>query len=301
MELNNEVRKAIYDFACKVGEQLTGFRDPNAESFSFTEATTEANALRVSKLSSFIPTASHTAGESVSAKTVQAYRSPAEAAVPNATAQPAETVIKRPSLSDNERWTLSQVAYDVSNCTRCALHRARTKPVFGEGCGVLASQAPTEVPARPLVMVIGEGPGHDEDVTGRPFVGRAGQLLDKMLSAIGLSRNTNCYICNVVKCRPPNNREPAPDEIGACIPYLHKQIEILQPAYILLMGRTACHALLDTSEGINRLHGKFFTVSGIPALCTYHPSALLRNEALKRPAWEDLKRFRDRIAETEQL
>lgn len=194
------------------------------------------------------------------------------------------------TLSDDELWALSQAAYEVSRCELCQLYKERTHTVFGEGCFSFAAEGQPKL--RPTVFVIGEGPGHDEDVTGRPFVGRAGQLLDKMLAAIELSRQANCYICNIVKCRPPNNRTPLPSEVTPCLQYLNKQIEILKPKAILLMGRTAIHALLDTSDGLNRLHGQVFTYRGIPALCTYHPSALLRDENLKRPAWNDLKAFR---------
>ena len=147
------------------------------------------------------------------------------------------------------------------------------------------------------VMVIGEGPGADEDRQGRPFVGRAGQLLDKMLEAIQLSRKTNCYITNVVKCRPPQNRDPAPEERSCCAAFLDAQIRLLRPKMILVMGRIAAQHLLRTSDGIGKLRGRFFDYQGIPLMPTYHPSALLRDESLKRPAWEDLKRFRARLHE----
>ena len=147
------------------------------------------------------------------------------------------------------------------------------------------------------VMVIGEGPGADEDRQGRPFVGKAGQLLDKMLEAIQLSRKTNCYITNVVKCRPPQNRDPAPEERSCCAAFLDAQIRLLRPKMILVMGRIAAQHLLQTSDGIGKLRGRFFDYQGIPLMPTYHPSALLRDESLKRPAWEDLKRFRARLHE----
>jgi len=147
------------------------------------------------------------------------------------------------------------------------------------------------------VLVVGEGPGADEDAQGRPFVGKAGQLLDKMLAAISLSRGTNCYIANVVKCRPPQNREPAPDEAAACRPFLDAQISLIRPRAIIALGRTAAQNILSTSDGINKLRGRFFEYRGIPVLPTYHPSALLRDETLKRPAWEALKRFRARLDE----
>ncbi|MCA1951229.1 MAG: uracil-DNA glycosylase [Treponema sp.] len=176
--------------------------------------------------------------------------------------------------------SLERVAQDVRRCTACGLCQGRHNAVPGEGV------------KQPLVLVIGEGPGADEDSTGRPFVGRAGQLLDKMLMAINLDRNTNCFIANVVKCRPPNNRDPEPEEISACAPFLHRQLALLKPRAILTVGRVPTQALLGTSEGISRLRGRFFEYQGIPLLPTYHPSALLRDESLKRPAWEDLKQLR---------
>jgi DNA polymerase len=150
-------------------------------------------------------------------------------------------------------------------------------------------------------MVIGEGPGAEEDAQGRPFVGRAGQLLDKMLISIDLSRNTNCFIANVVKCRPPNNRDPYPEETSSCARFLERQITLLNPKFILVAGRVAAQTLLKTTEPIGKLRGKFkeLTVgnTAYPLMITYHPAALLRNEELKRPAWEDLKLLRLRIEE----
>jgi len=176
---------------------------------------------------------------------------------------------------------------DVRSCSACRLAQTRKNTVPGEG-----------VP-RPLVMVVGEGPGADEDESGRPFVGKAGQLLDKMLAAIGLSRQTNCFIANVIKCRPPNNRDPHPDETAACAGFLERQARLLAPAFILCTGRVAAQTLLDTHEGIGRLRGRVSKLklagAEIPFLATYHPSALLRNEELKRPAWEDLKLLRSEL------
>ena len=168
-------------------------------------------------------------------------------------------------------------------CRACVLSASRKTVVFGQG-----------VPA-PQVLVVGEGPGAEEDNQGQPFVGASGKLLDRMLASIGLSRSENCYIANVVKCRPPNNREPAPDERAACMPFLREQIRILKPRAILCAGRTAAQALLETTEGINKLRTRQHDLGGIPLIATYHPSALLRDESLKRPAWEDLKRLRELI------
>jgi uracil-DNA glycosylase len=189
--------------------------------------------------------------------------------------------------------SLEAVAADVGACKGCGLAATRKNTVPGEGS------------INPLVMVIGEGPGADEDAAGRPFVGRAGQLLDKMLDSIGLMRGKNCYIANMVKCRPPGNRDPGAEEISACYPLLERQIVLLKPALILCAGRVAAQNLLKTSKGINAMRGQFleFRIGEltIPVLPTFHPSAILRDDTLKRPAWEDLKLLRSRLAEMNLL
>jgi DNA polymerase len=178
---------------------------------------------------------------------------------------------------------LSAICAEVSSCAKCRLGAGRIRAVCGMGA------------ERPLVLVVGEGPGAEEDAQGLPFVGPAGKLLDRMLSAVGLSRETNCYIANVVKCRPPMNRDPAPDEQEACIGYLRRQIAVLQPRVILCVGRVATQALTGWKEGINRLRGRWLSFDGLPLIATFHPSALLRDETLKRPAWEDLKKLREAL------
>lgn len=180
---------------------------------------------------------------------------------------------------------LSEIYSCVQKCNACKLCETRTNTVPGMGV------------QNPLVLVIGEGPGEQEDRQGLPFVGAAGQLLDKMLGAINLSRVTNTYIANIVKCRPPHNRDPEITEINACINFLQEQIKLLQPKFILLLGRIATETILNNKSGITRLHGNFFEYAGIPVMPTYHPSALLRNADLKRPAWEDLKTFKNKINE----
>lgn len=190
-----------------------------------------------------------------------------------------------PVTTDNAE-RLRLLAEQIARCSQCELCRNRTKTVPGFGS------------VNPVVMVIGEGPGADEDRSGLPFVGPAGQLLDKMLAAIRLSRHSNCFIGNIVKCRPPHNRDPKPEESAACVPFLHTQIDILKPKMILAVGRIAAQNLLQTSEGIGKLHGRFFSYRNIPLMSTYHPSALLRDESLKKPAWEDLKLFRSRLEES---
>ena len=173
----------------------------------------------------------------------------------------------------------------ISECQRCPLHKSRINTVCGMGV------------EKPLVLVIGEAPGEEEDKQGLPFVGAAGQLLDKMLAAINLSRKSNTYIANILKCRPPHNRDPLPEEITSCISFLNAQIQHLHPKAILLMGRIAAQTILSTSSPLNQLHGNFYEYKNIPVMPTYHPSALLRNPELKRPAWEDLKNFSTKLKE----
>lgn len=181
--------------------------------------------------------------------------------------------------------SLDELNAKILRCTRCGLARTRNNVV--PGMGVM----------NPEVLVIGEGPGHDEDMQGLPFVGKAGILLDRMLAAIGLDRKTNCYIANIVKCRPPENRNPFPDEQAACFSFLEAQIHLLKPKMILCMGKIAIEKITGQSIAITQRHGEFFEYNGIPVMPTYHPSALLRNEELKRPAWDDLKKFKRRLDE----
>lgn len=166
-----------------------------------------------------------------------------------------------------------------AGCGACHLVSTRNKWVFGAG----NAEAP--------VMVIGEAPGVEEDAQGLPFVGAAGQLLTSMLSAIKLDRNKDIFITNVLKCRPPENRNPESAEIQVCLPLLKKQIAIIQPKAILLLGRISAHALLGVGESIANLRSKVHDYKGIPVMVIYHPAALLRNAQYKRPAWEDLQKF----------
>jgi DNA polymerase len=186
---------------------------------------------------------------------------------------------------DSQGLSLNEINAKILRCTRCGLARTRNNVVPGMGV------------EHPDVLVVGEGPGHDEDMQGLPFVGKAGILLDRMLAAIGLDRKTNCYIANIVKCRPPENRNPLPDEQAACFSFLEAQIHILKPKMILCMGKIAIEKITGQTIPITQRHGEFFDYNGIPVMPTYHPSALLRNEELKRPAWEDLKKFKRRLDE----
>jgi DNA polymerase len=164
----------------------------------------------------------------------------------------------------------------VSGCTKCALHETRTQTVFGVG------------DPNADWMLIGEAPGAEEDRLGDPFVGQAGRLLDAMLAAIGLDRGTHVYIANVLKCRPPGNRNPAPDEVAKCTPHLLRQIELVGPRLILAMGRFAAQTLLGTDASIASLRGKVHRYAGVPLIVTYHPAYLLRTLPDKAKAWEDL-------------
>ena len=193
------------------------------------------------------------------------------------------------NLSDNtqDSDSLDKISFEIKTCKNCPLAATRKNTVPGEGV------------KDPLVLVIGEGPGAEEDRLARPFVGAAGQLLDKMLSAINLSRTSNCFIANVVKCRPPDNRDPHPAEREACAHFLQRQITILKPKFILLVGNVAVQCLLNAKEPVGKLHGKFIDYKcgnfTIPLMVTYHPSAVLRNDEYRRPVWEDLKLLRARI------
>ena len=175
---------------------------------------------------------------------------------------------------------LPSLATLVSTCRKCALCETRTQTVFADG-------APT---AR--LLLVGEAPGRDEDAQGIPFVGRAGQLLNKMLAAIDLKRE-DVYICNVLKCRPPENRTPLPEEVERCLPYLEQQIALIRPSLICALGLSAAQALLRTKSSMTSMRGRVFEFRGVRLIPTYHPAALLRNPALKRDAWADLQQVRE--------
>ena len=173
--------------------------------------------------------------------------------------------------------TLPIVRSDLGECTRCKLHKTRNKIVFGDGS-----------PQADLVFV-GEGPGADEDAQGLPFVGRAGKLLTQMIEAMGLKR-PDVYICNVVKCRPPGNRQPEKDEVEACSPFLFRQLDVIQPKVIVCLGATAAQTLLQTNRGISHFRGEWLEYRGFKMMATYHPAYLLRNPAAKSEVWKDLQK-----------
>jgi uracil-DNA glycosylase family 4 len=190
-------------------------------------------------------------------------------------------VIPAPSLFEAvervEGDTLELTRENLGECTRCRLHKQRNKIVFGAGN-----------PRAELVFV-GEGPGHDEDLQGLPFVGRAGKLLTQMIEAMGLQRD-DVYICNVVKCRPPENRKPEDDEVATCSPYLYRQLDVIAPKAIVCLGGVAAQTLLKTKDPISRFRGTWFDFRGSKLLATYHPAYLLRNPNAKGEVWKDLQK-----------
>ncbi len=174
------------------------------------------------------------------------------------------------------RETLEDIRADLGECTRCRLSAGRTNIVFGEGN-----------PESDLVFV-GEGPGYDEDRSGRPFVGAAGQLLTRIIAAIGFKRD-EVYICNIIKCRPPNNRNPQPDEIRSCLPFLKRQLQCIEPRFVCALGKFAAQTLLETDTPISRLRGRLHRLGEMRVLPTFHPAYLLRNPEKKRQVWQDMQ------------
>lgn len=209
----------------------------------------------------------------------RAQRAPASCANPRTieTAPPAARAAPDRDVSSREDWLALQ--REVAACTKCPLHATRTQAVFGVG----NPQAEW--------LVVGEAPGAEEDRRGEPFVGRAGQLLDAMLRAIDLGRDRSVYIANILKSRPPQNRDPRPEEVAACMPYLERQIALLRPKLILAVGRIAAQTLLATDAPLARLRGRVHRFGSLdtPLVVTYHPAYLLRSPGEKRKAWEDLK------------
>ena len=181
------------------------------------------------------------------------------------------------SLADRATW--SELERAVTECTKCALHESRTQAVFGVGN------------RNADLLIIGEAPGRDEDLQGEPFVGRAGQLLNAMLAAIGFKRE-QVYIANILKCRPPNNRDPSPEEAASCHPWLQQQIDLVNPKVILAIGRIAAHNLLNTDASVGSMRGRQHSYNGIPLIVSYHPAYLLRKPVEKRKSWQDLKQVR---------
>lgn len=184
------------------------------------------------------------------------------------------------------RISWAELYSQIESCEKCRLCETRTHVVPGEG------------DPHAKLMFIGEGPGQDEDLQGRPFVGRSGALLTRMIQAIGMER-TEVYICNIVKCRPPKNRNPEPDEAAACLNYLRAQVALVRPKVVVLLGKVACQYTLNEPVFITRDHGQWHERKGVWFLPTFHPSALLRDPDKKREAWEDFQKVRDKLRELE--
>ena len=184
-----------------------------------------------------------------------------------------------------QREQMAKLKDAVEACGLCQLRQGCRQTVFGEG------------PLGKGLMVIGEGPGQEEDATGRPFVGRAGKLLDLILASGGFSRQANTYVANIVKCRPPENRAPLPEEREACLPFLLEQIRFAEPKIVILLGATALQGLIDSKAKIGSSRGRWITWRGVQLMPTYHPAALLRNPSYKRVVWEDLKLVIDKYRE----
>jgi DNA polymerase len=183
--------------------------------------------------------------------------------------------------------SVDSISASINACSACKLCETRKKSVPGEG--------PADI-AKIKVLVIGYAPDDDDDSSGKPFSGNKGQLLDKMLSSIGLSRAENCYATNLIKCKPFSGAKNVQDEIAVCLSYLTAQITVIKPKFILALGQDAARGLLGIPEEMARIHGRFFDYMGIPLFATYHPVDLIRDETLKRPAWEDLKSFKELIS-----
>lgn len=179
--------------------------------------------------------------------------------------------------------TMEELREAALKCEKCELCKTRTNVVFGVGN------------ERARVMFVGEGPGQNEDLKGEPFVGRAGELLDKMFVASGFSRQTNIYIANMVKCRPPENRDPTPFEVDSCIGYLRNQFKLIKPEYIVCLGRVAAQHLIEPGFLVTKRHGEFIEKNGVRMMATFHPAALLRNPNNKPAAFEDFLKLRDSL------
>jgi uracil-DNA glycosylase len=187
---------------------------------------------------------------------------------------PTPSITAAPKLMEG---TLQTIREDIGDCIRCKLHKGRNKIVFGDGS------------PKARLLFIGEGPGRDEDLQGLPFVGRAGKLLTQMIEAMGLLRS-DVYICNVVKCRPPENRAPEKDEVAACSPFLFRQIDLVAPQVIVCLGSIAAQTILETTRGISQFRGQWLEFRGRKLMATYHPAYLLRNPAAKSEVWKDLQK-----------
>jgi uracil-DNA glycosylase len=255
---------------------LEYFSDLRISSFYLDRVPAASDAIQIPSCV-VTPAAQPSTNASVS---VAAMRAKLQASMPAAAAVPLP-VIKSASLFEVsqrvEDDSLGRISEDIGDCKRCRLCQQRNNIVFGSGN------------ARAELVFVGEGPGRDEDIQGLPFVGRAGKLLTQMIEAMGLKRE-DVYICNVVKCRPPENRAPEPDEMETCSPFLYRQLAVIQPKAVVCLGAIAFQALYGAKQSVSRLRGQWLEFRGIPMLATYHPAYLLRNPNAKGEVWEDLKK-----------
>ena len=215
---------------------------------------------------------------------IQMMKVEANGCSPNVIAKPLDS---QTCVKERRTQILEELRREMLACHKCPLGKTRTNLVFGIG------------DPKANLMFMGEAPGRDEDLQGEPFVGRAGQLLTKIIEAIGMNRS-DVYIANVLKCRPPENRNPLPEEIALCMPYLLKQIEMIQPKVLCALGTFAAQTLLNTKAPVGTLRGKFHDYKSIPMMVTYHPAYLLRNSNDKAKVWEDMKKVRDLLGQLTQ-
>ena len=210
---------------------------------------------------------------------------PVDAVVPSSPAKPSPAVPEIPSAIDRVPvcGSLDEIRKEIGECTRCKLYQGRKTIVFGEGAPEAA------------IVFVGEGPGYEEDQQGRPFVGAAGQLLTDIIEKGMKIKRAEVYICNIVKCRPPGNRNPEPDEVAACIGFVKQQIAVIRPKVIVTLGNVPTQNLLGTKEGITRMRGKWQEYEGIPVMPTFHPSYLLRSPGEKKWVWVDIKKVMERL------
>lgn len=296
-------KQIIFNILKTASDNFYGYADPAFKDMPVfqddPEFTVRQNTEAVASSADFASTSQHTVAP---AQTSQAQKNSYGAAEKEfivseekqnaakdsvADSEASENFQKNTSAEKTHGITLAEISEKIANCKKCGLCSGRTNVVPGQGV------------ENPSVLVIGEGPGEEEDKQGLPFVGPAGQLLDKMLASIMLDRHVNCYIANTVKCRPPYNRDPKPEEAAACRSYLDAQINVLKPKMILLVGKVALRNImsLEGEISLRRYRGRIYSYNGIPLIVTYHPSALLRNTDYKRPAWEDLKFFKSKLLE----
>jgi len=270
----DDIRSEVRDIAASLRAYLEWHRDAGTEGFPRERRRPKTEA------------AAETATATEPTPTPAPATATAPTPAPTPTPTPATATAPTPGLANNvgpdPQVRLPQLAAEVATCTRCALSSSRTQTVFARGNPQAA------------LCFVGEAPGAEEDAQGLPFVGRAGQLLDRMIAAMGLAPDRDVYICNILKCRPPGNRRPEPIEMATCIPYLHEQLALVRPRAIVALGNTAVAALLDTGLGITKLRGQWKLYRGKTLVMpTYHPSYLLRPSPqqveAKRQAWQDLQ------------